>query len=521
VTPPPPDTAPPVTAASGFSASVWTSQTVQVRLDSADGTGSGVSYITAVRGATVLTGTSPLYVPVIAEGTSTVSFAARDLAGNRETTKTAGPILIDRTPPVVSVSLAATYAPGATIPGFSVSDALSKPALTAPLRWRYAPSTLWRSGTPTAPATAGTHTIEYYGLDRVGNASEIATALVRVYIAPPPPPDTMVRLDGANRWVVSEKVARAGWDPASNGTWPGVDHVIIACGEDGKEADPLSAAGLAGVYNAPVLLVRSSLVPRETSRVIASIAAKRKAEGKSLAVHIVGGPASVPDAIWYTVRAIPGVSATKDRLTGQDRYQVSAVVADRAVTEAAKRSMTIKGALIVAADNPAAFYDALASSPAAFAGHLPMLAVRKASVPTSVRSVLSARFAGKPRYVVNAPGYVDAGVATAVGAVPYRLSPSTVRYTAAASISAASVAKGWVGPAEVGLAAKLPDSLTGGTFMGKRNGVLLLTDSTAVLQAAPKNYVTARKGSITTGWIFGGTGSVTAGAATAFFNAYK
>ena len=39
-------------------------------------------------------------------------------------------------------------------------------------------------------------------------------------------------------------------------SFQGIHHVIIASGRDQAAADPLAASGLAGVYDAPLLLVR-------------------------------------------------------------------------------------------------------------------------------------------------------------------------------------------------------------------------------------------------------------------------
>lgn len=515
--PPPTDLLPPVTIASGLPVSQWTSQTVQIRLDSTDGTGTGVDYVRARVGAKVTTGTSPLYVPLSQNGSWTVQFSARDRSGNWEATHSAGPVRIDKTPPLVLSAIATRHVTGGQITGLNVSDPGGSGPAAAPLRWRFSASHPWRSGTPTAPATAGAATLEYFGTDAAGNASEISTAGITVVA------ESLTRLDGADRWAVSEKVARKGWDPAGNKSWPGVEHVIIACGEDGKEADPLSAAGLAGVYGAPVLVLKVASVPPQTTRVITEIAAQRKKEGKTLAVHIVGGTASVPDARWNTIRAIPGVSATKDRLAGADRYEVSANIAKKMVTVASSKSLTIGGVLIIAADNPAAFYDALAASPAAYRNHMPMLGVRKTSVPGSVSSVLGAQLLGKPRYVVNSTTYVSDGVKSQVGALGAagRLSTSGDRYASAVDIAGDLVTNGWVAPTEAGLAAKLSDSLTGGTFMGRRGGVLLFTDSTSVLKSAPNSYVIGRKALIDTGWIFGGTASVSSGAQAQFLAALK
>lgn len=326
----------------------------------------------------------------------------------------------------------------------------------------------------------------------------------------------VTRVAGATRYDVAANLARRGWDPAANRTWPGVKHVIVANGEDGKEADPLCAAGLAGVLDAPVLLVKASSVPAATKAAISEIAKKNP----GLQVHIIGGTASVPDARWTEIRAIPGVSRSKDRVAGLDRYGTSAAIAKRMVTVAQQvPGMPIPGVILVAADNPNAYYDALAASPIAFAQHMPMLAVKRSGMPPATIDVLfrSTNLWNRPRYFASSSAYIS----LAPSAEGARMTTSSNRYTAASQIGNMAIANSWLTANNIGLAAKLPDALTGGTFLGKRGGVLLFTDSSATLQGAPRTFVTSRRPQMGTAWIFGGTAAVPAAQETALRNLLK
>jgi hypothetical protein len=313
------------------------------------------------------------------------------------------------------------------------------------------------------------------------------------------------RVAGADRYAVAVNLARKGWDPEGRRTWTGVRDIVIASGDPGKEADPLCAAGLAGLYDAPVLLVKQLSVPAGVKSVIAQIAAKNP----GLKVHIVGGAASVPDSRFNEIKAIPGVNKTADRLGGADRYAVSVAIARRMVS--VRGNAGIPGVLLICAENPAAFFDALAVSPVAYAQHMPMLAVRKAAIPTSIASLLSGSLKGKPRFAASSPYYLGASASGST-----RLTASANRYTAATNIAGSAAQRGWLDLDDVGLAAKLSDSLTGGVFMGRRRGPILFTDSTTVLQAAPKSFISAKEKKIGGGWVFGGTASVTASTQTKF-----
>jgi hypothetical protein len=79
----------------------------------------------------------------------------------------------------------------------------------------------------------------------------------------------------------------------------------------------------------------------------------------------------------------------------------------------------------------------------------------------------------------------------------------------ASAVSISSVARswGWTPYTNVGLAAKLPDALTGGTFLGLEGGVINYTDK-APLSAATSNFVSVAKNGTLNGWVFGSNKSV-------------
>ena len=79
---------------------------------------------------------------------------------------------------------------------------------------------------------------------------------------------SVTREGGSDRFWVAANLARAGWDPANTKSWAGVHHVIVANGENGKEADPLCGAGLAGVYDdrqEPHFMIRTRIPGGELS----------------------------------------------------------------------------------------------------------------------------------------------------------------------------------------------------------------------------------------------------------------
>lgn len=366
---------------------------------------------------------------------------------------------------------------------------------------------LQTEGTVIVVNTLGVHSLEFWSVDNAPNVETHHTVTFTIKTSL----DPAYRFPGAGRYDVADAIARKGWDPANDNSWPGVTDIVVASGDDAAMADPLAAAGLAGIYNAPVLTVSKLAVPAKIKTDITQIAAKNP----GVRVHIVGGTGSVPDALWNTIRAIPGVSAVKDRVAGADRYAVTSNIARRMLS--VEQTAGIPGVLLVCSENPAGFYDALAASPAAYRQHLPMIGVRAGSIPASVAGFLSAmKTAGKPVYAASGSSYISTAVANAAGAT--RLTNAANHYAAARDIASAvtTAPLNWLGVADTGVAAKPSDALTGGAFMGKRGGVLLFTDSTSVMQPAPRSFVLARAPFITQGWVFGGTGSVPAAVQTDF-----
>lgn len=354
-----------------------------------------------------------------------------------------------------------------------------------------------------APNYNGPDSFDYTCEDASGGIS--ATATVDIDVTPTG--GTVARIPGGDRYGVAANAARMGWFD-DDGAWTGTNHVVVACGEPGKEADPLAAAGLAGLYDAPILLVRNSgTLPTATKNLIKAIGSANT----SISVHIVGGTASVPSACARALDALPGVNHVT-RVSGADRYAVTANIAKRMAKEAGTAS--IPAVLIVCAEPrsfPNAFYDALAVSPAAWQATMPMLAVRYATVPSSVNSLLTTGglLAGKDRYVVSCNSYISDSVVTRLHAVA-TIAGDAYPYNCASDIASFSIDAGWLEAHDVGVASKLSDALAGGAFMGRRGGVLLYTTPRLDLPMQPVSaaWITARKDQIANGWVFGSTASV-------------
>lgn len=317
------------------------------------------------------------------------------------------------------------------------------------------------------------------------------------------------RKAGTDRYAVAEAVGLEAFPG-----WAGVTDVVIASGDDRAMADPLAAAGLAGAYEAPLLLVRPTLssgkLPAQTERAITNIKA---ANGGRVNIHVIGGTTTVPAAVYNRISALKG-TGTIERISGTDRYQLSAVMARKTRSVIVGKGGEVGAVFIANGENPGVFYDALAASTISYRNGVPMVLSRAKSTPTSVKSLLaSADFAGTGRYLVNSSAYLNSTVKSETGArfniVGYYPGQPYDRYEAAWDIADFAYINGLLDRDAVAVANKLPDALTGGVAMGQI-GAPILYSNTAVdgLPAATWWFLYWNKGSITNAYVLGGTSSI-------------
>jgi putative cell wall-binding protein len=291
----------------------------------------------------------------------------------------------------------------------------------------------------------------------------------------------VARLGGQNRYDTAVLISQA--DFASAGT------VIIATGT--KFPDALAASPLAGCLRAPILLTQPSSLPAYVQREIRRL-------GASKAV-IVGGTASVTPAVEKQLR---GMGLSVERLGGKDRYVNSSLVTQRVMS-------IVPGQSLVMVATGEKYPDALSLSPGAYRLRSPILLVRAASVPASVKSSLS-RYRFSTGVVAGGPGSVSPAVYRQVDTYVGSLSRLTGidRYAVAAKVADKLVALG-SSASYTGCASgeKFPDALTGGVGAGNRGGVILLTKA-ATLPAPTRRWITAHQYEITVLHVYGGPASV-------------
>ncbi len=302
------------------------------------------------------------------------------------------------------------------------------------------------------------------------------------------------RLAGDTRYDTSVVIAED-----ANPGWVGVRHVILASGEDRSQPDALTAAGLAGVLDAPLLLVPYASVNTAIEDAV-------QAMPDGVQVHIVGGTAAVSTAVEAQLSGYSNV-ASVDRVAGSTRYGTAAAVARRMQTELVAQGQTLPAiALITNGNTPGAMFDALSASAISARNHYPVLLVKINSVPGDTSSAL-ADLGLTHRYIVGGTAAVDSGVASSLGVAAGDRIAGATRYSTATEAAVRAKAEGWLSNVMLGFAAQIPDAATGGAYMGRNDGALVYVTATGV-PAETASYLTAASASIETAVVFGGTDRV-------------
>jgi hypothetical protein len=310
-----------------------------------------------------------------------------------------------------------------------------------------------------------------------------------------PRPPWADRISGRTRFDVARELQIAT-------RWPNDEHVsdvVVASGDDAAMADPLAAAGLCWAYNSPLLLVSKN--PAANIETLVRIQDIRGFSGR-VRVHVVGGPLTIPPGIYDSLRVAAGGSAYIERISGANRYDLARNIALRMRDV---RGDHLPGVLLANGADSTKFFDALAVSPISANKGLPVLLLRKDSVPEETYQALVAMSDTTPRYLAGGPLTVSESVRIALGATRWS---GADRYATAAEIARQSLARGYLIPAtNIALAAKLPDALSAGADVGFLGGPLLVvrTDS---LPSPVRDFLAANKHECARLWPVGGPLSI-------------
>lgn len=204
-----------------------------------------------------------------------------------------------------------------------------------------------------------------------------------------PPGGTAVvsRLAGEGRAATAAAVSAATFPTA------GVSTVFVATGAD--FADALCGGAAAAAVGGPILLTDRATLPDETVEELRRLA--------PATIVILGGTGVVSSSVEQQLR---GLAGTVERLGGDDRFATAVAVSRRVFPDPVSTVVVASGT---------AFPDALAGGPLAASLGVPLLTVRRDSLPSVVAAELD-RLAPSTILVVGGAVAVGDEVMTALAA---------------------------------------------------------------------------------------------------------
>lgn len=296
----------------------------------------------------------------------------------------------------------------------------------------------------------GVKTVYVKFSDEAGNISRIYSDTFELIIQ-----KSIQRLAGADRYQTAVAISQKGW-PTSN-------LVILSRGDDFPDA--LSASSLAGKYNCPILLTQTDYLNPATSEEIKRLKAE---EAIVLGTEDVISERVVDD-LTGNCHILPNKIT---RIGGETRYETSALIAEKLISGG---QTTPNFSFISYGEN---YPDALSASSIAYFNQVPILLVRKDSIPEKIKETLeklkinSVIITGQDDVVLESvkKWLADNGYKTK------RLGGET-RYETCAQIAEYGKQNLNLNPAICGICygENFPDALTLAPFSGKYKAPILLS----------------------------------------------
>ncbi|MCS5735845.1 cell wall-binding repeat-containing protein [Herbiconiux daphne] len=258
------------------------------------------------------------------------------------------------------------------------------------------------------------------------------------------------RIGGADRYETAAAVSARTFDPL-------VPIVFIASGE--VFTDALSASAAAGAHGGAVLLTQKSTLPPATATELTRL--------KPEQIVVLGGTATI-DASVET--ALHGYSGTVTRISGADRFAVSAAVSARSFASSRPVAYVASGTV---------FSDALSGSAAAGRLGGPVLLVNRDEVPTLIADELR-RLAPAKIVVLGGPDTIsDAAYSRLQAMAPTSRVMAADRFGVSAAVSADAFPPG-IATVYVASGSVYSDALAGSAAAIADAGPVLLVTATSV-----------------------------------------
>jgi putative cell wall-binding protein len=253
----------------------------------------------------------------------------------------------------------------------------------------------------------------------------------------------------------------------------GAGAVVLARSDDFPDA--LVAAPLAASTRAPLLFVQGASLPSATRSEITRVL------GSHGTVYLIGSTSAIPASVDTTLQS---AGYTTVRIGGSDRYATAVALAN-----------VLGGRSTVFLATGTNFPDALSAGPAAAHLNGVVLLTDGSSVPSITRSYLNAHVGAV--YAIGGPAAAaDGGATRIVGAD---------RMATAAAVASTF----FTAPLTVGVAsgATFADAMSGGAYLARLGGPILLTYPTSV-PTSTSSYLSAVRPGLASSSLFGGSAAI-------------
>lgn len=288
------------------------------------------------------------------------------------------------------------------------------------------------------------------------------------------------RLAGSNRYQTAARVSQAVWGPETR-------TVILASGED--FADSLVAGPLAVSLDAPVLITPAHRLDGAISSELARLSPD--------SIIIVGGPRAVTETVAVAAAAAAGIPAKSvERIGGENRYEVSAKVAERVNPQATS--------VVVASG--VSWPDALSISASAASRREPIILTHPSGLSEPAR-----RFLGQPGRSITVVGGEAVVPGEVLGELPFTRIAGENRYETNWRVLQQRYSAAQRTRAVIASAESFPDALVVGPYASKQSRPVLLVGKSAMSpEVRPWVYANHLSGVTHTHVVAGGTASLTA-----------
>ncbi|GAA2020234.1 hypothetical protein GCM10009839_16160 [Catenulispora yoronensis] len=319
--------------------------------------------------------------------------------------------------------------------------------------------------------------------------------------------DTVTRLSGADRIGTALAASQALWPTAPYHSAPGSkvgQAAAVVLARQDLPFDALGGSTLAAEKGGPLLLTSGAALDPKVKAEIVRLLGPAATTGYKPTVYILGGEQAVSANVLNAVKAM---GYQVKRLSGPDRYTTSVAIAKEIGADG-----PIQQVLVATGED---FPDALSAGAAADSfqdrgapGFGVVVLSQGKTLPAPVADYVKSRPAAK---VFGVGGQADTALTQAH--VTHTGVAGSDRYQTSYLVAKTF----FTAPDSVGLAtgATFPDALSGGAFMSRISGPLLLVNPTTGLPSTQaQGWLSGLSSAIGNAYIFGGTAALGPNVAT-------